>query len=220
MAGKSSHTAERIMKACEQVICEADHFEEATLRKITARAKTTASAVSYYFGGQEQLLVMVAERVYQRLNAERLSLLNRALARSAPRPPSLAEIIEAMVAPSVRWALDPSSGHRVLVHLTQSAKTSQNPEIYRGIVLDVEHHRQFIPHFRSHAPWLSDAEIGWRIACALAIRSQVLSARARTRALTGPAFALDSVDAIVAHIVAVVAPMFTHPPEPSPHRNS
>lgn len=203
------------MKACEQVICEADHFEDATLRKITARANTTASAVSYYFGGQERLLVTVAERVYQRLNAERLSLLNKALAKNAPRPPDLADIIEAMVAPSVRWALDPTSSHRVLVHLTQSAKTSQNPEIYQSIVLDVEHHRQFIPHLRNHAPWLSDAEIGWRIACALAIRSQVLTARTRTLALTGAAFPLDSADAIVAHIVAVVAPMFARPAEPS-----
>jgi len=208
------------MKACEQVICEADHFDAATLRKITARANTTASAVSYHFGGQEQLLVTVAERVYQRLNAERLSLLNRALAKNAPKPPLLADIIEAMVAPSVRWALDPSSSHRVLAHLTQSAKSTQHPEIYHSIIFDVEHHRQFVPHFRTHAPWLSDAEIGWRIACVLAIRSQVLSARPRTRALTGPDFALDSADAIVAHIVAVAVPMFSRPPEPSPHRNS
>lgn len=217
MAGKSSHTAERIMKACEQVICEADHFEEATLRKITARANTTASAVSYYFGGQEQLLVMVAERIYQRLNAERLSLLNGVLARSAPQPPALADLVEAMVAPSVRWALDPSSGHRVLAHLTQSAKVSHHPDIYQGIVLDVEHHRQFIPHFRSHAPWLSDAEIGWRIACILAIRSQVLSARRRTLALTGPAFDLGSAGAIVANIVAVAVPMFARPCHEPPH---
>lgn len=214
MAGKSSHTAERLMKACEQVICEADHFEAVTLRKIATRANTAASAVSYYFDGQEQLLVMVAERVYQRLNAERLSLLNGVLAKSAPQPPALADLIEAMVAPSVRWALDPSSGHRVLAHLTQSAKASHHPELYESIVLDVEHHRQFIPHFRGHAPWLDDAGIGWRIACILAIRSQVLSARGRTLALTGPAFDLDSAEAIVANIVAVAVPMFTAPTKP------
>ena len=89
MGSGGCHTALRIMDACERVLCEVDTFEDATLRRIAAAADAQPSAISYHFGSQERLVVAVAERVYLRLNAERLSLLNRAITRAAPKLPPL-----------------------------------------------------------------------------------------------------------------------------------
>jgi AcrR family transcriptional regulator len=199
------------MDACERVLCEVDTFEDATLRRIAAAADAQPSAISYHFGSQERLVVAVAERVYLRLNAERLSLLNRAITRAAPKLPPLEHVIEALVGPSIRWSLDPRSSYRVLAHMTQSAQRSREPGLYRDIVEGVEHHRAFMQHLALHAPWLSEADIGWRVACALGIRSQLLRSRARTEVLTDHSIDFSDPEIAIRQMVEVIVPMFRRP---------
>ncbi|MGO4843205.1 TetR family transcriptional regulator, partial [Rhizobiaceae sp. 2RAB30] len=83
------------------------------------------------------------------------------------------------------------------------AHASSAPELYRGIVEGVEHHLAFVPYLRRIAPWLDDAAIGWRISCALGIRSQVIHNRLRTEALTGHAIDLDDPDEAIRRMVEV-----------------
>lgn len=201
-------TAARLIDACEQLLCEIDVIEELTARRLAVRAHTTPSSVSYHFGSQEQLVIATAERVYKRFNAERLSLLNAAVQNASPNPPALEDIIAALVGPSVRWSLEPGSRYPVLSHFTAMAQRSRDPGLYRSIVEGIEHHRVFMPYFRLLAPWLSEAEIGWRMSCALGIRSQVTRNRLRNEVLTGHTIDFSDAEEVIAHIVAVVAPMF------------
>lgn len=59
-------------------------IKELTARRVAMVAGTTPSSVSYHFGSQEQLVIATAERVYKRLNAERLPPLNAAVQRTSP----------------------------------------------------------------------------------------------------------------------------------------
>ena len=171
-------------------------------------AGTTASAVSYHFGSQEQLVIATAERVYKKLNAERLSLLNAAVSRALPNPPAVEDVIGALIGPSVRWSLEPGSKYPVLSHFTSMAQRSSDPELYRPMIEGIEAHRVFVPYFRQVAPWLSDSEIGWRMSCALGIRSQVTRSRHRNEVLTNGTIDFSDAEAVIAQIIAVVAPMF------------
>ena len=203
--------ANKLVGACEQLLCEAKSIDELTARAIAAAAGTTASAVSYYFGSQEQLIIATATRVYKRLNAERMALLNVAVQKAAPNHPVVDDLIVALVGPSVRWGLDPTSRYRVLSHFTTMAQRSSKPELYRQILEGIEHHRMFVPYFRAIAPWLSEAEIGWRMSCALGIRSKVTRNRLRNELLTGHSIDVSDADEVIAQIVVVVAPMFLAP---------
>lgn len=200
--------ASKLMDACEQVLCDALHLDDVTVRKVVARAGVNVSAISYHFGSHEKLIFAVGQRVYQRLNAERLTLLQRAIDRSRPGPPALEELIEALVGPSVRWSLNPSSGYRVLSHFTTMMQRGKEPELYRSIIEGVEHHRAFVRHFQRIAPWLSEADVGWRINCALGIRSQFTRHRQRVVILTNNEMDFDDADVVIAGMVAVIAPMF------------
>lgn len=202
----------KLIDACEQVMCEAEHLDDVTVRKVVARAGVNVAAISYHFGSQEKLIFLVGQRVYQRLNAERLTLLQRAVDRGRPGPAALDDLIEALVGPSVRWSLNPRSSYRVLFHFTMMMQRSKHPELYRSIIEGVEHHRAFVCHFQRIAPWLSEAEVGWRISCALGIRSQVTRHRARTAVLTNHEIDLHDADAVIAGMVAVIAPMFRREP--------
>ncbi|MDP3895290.1 MAG: TetR family transcriptional regulator [Mesorhizobium sp.] len=201
-------TAAKLVDACEQLLCEIGSIEELTARRVAGIAGTTPSSISYHFGSQEKLVIAAAQRVYKRLNAERLSLLNGAVQRASPCPPALEDLIAALIDPSVRWSLDPRSKYAVLAHFNAMAQRSSTPELYRPIIEGIDHHRVFMPYFRMLAPWLSEAEIGWRMSCALGIRSQVTRSRQRNEVLTYHTIDFSNPDEVIARIVEVVAPMF------------
>jgi len=208
----SGTTPDRLRSACEELLRAATHPEAVTVRSIAQRAGTSIGAVSYHFGSVEQLIFSAAERVYLRLNAERLALLQAAVQRAHPAPASVEDIIIALIGPSIRWSLDPRSSYSVLRHMTTIAQSSDHPEIFRSMVEDIDHHRVFIPHFRRVAPWLSDVDIGFRISCLLGVRSQMTRSRHRTDELTNHSLDLGDPNVVLAQVVAATAPMFTSPP--------
>jgi AcrR family transcriptional regulator len=201
-------TSQRLLDACEQLLCEAENPDDVTVRRIATLAGTNVSAINYHFGSHEELVVAVGRRVYHRLNAERLYLLQEAVHRRDPQPPRVEDIIAALVGPSVRWSLDAGSSYPVLRHITTMGQRTRHAELYRPIVEGIEHHRAFIPYLRQVAPWLSDSEIGWRISCALGIRSQVIRHRSRTEVLTNYEIDLHDADEVIGNMVDVIAPMF------------
>ena len=203
-----NHTSVRLLDPCERMLCEVECVDDLTVRRLAREAGVTPSSVNYHFGSQERLIVATAERVYRRLNQERMNLLNRAVQRRHPEPPLIEEVIAALVGPSVRWSLEPTSKYRVLAHFNSMSQRSRDPEIYRAIIEGVEHHRAFMVYLRQLAPWLDDAGIGWRMSCALGIRSQVTRSRVRNEVLTDHAIDFSDPDAVIARIVEVVAPMF------------
>ncbi|MCD2173603.1 TetR/AcrR family transcriptional regulator [Rhizobium sp. C4] len=209
MSTRTSVTANRLLDACQALLCETDAHEELTTRRIAEHAQATPSAIIYHFGSREELITAVAERVYRRLNAERLALLRRAVDRRFPEPADLDEVIAALVGPSIRWAADPQSSYPVLSYFTSMAHAHRDDTAhYRRIIEDVQHHKAFIPELKRIAPWLDEVDIGWRLNCALGIRSQVTRSRQRTELLTDHQMNLDDPELVIARMVEVIAPMF------------
>lgn len=213
-------TAAKLQAACEDLLNDAVHPDEVTVRSIAQRAGAGVSAISYHFGSVEHLVFSVAERVYLRLNAERLALLQAAIQRAHPEPSRIEDLIAAMVGPSIRWSLDPSSSYSVLRHMTSLAQSSDHPEIFRPMIEDIDHHRVFIPHFRKVAPWLSDVDIGFRMSCLLGVRSQMTRNRRRTQELTNHSLDLADPHVVLTQVVAATTPMFTTPPNSNTVPNS
>lgn len=218
---QTATTADQILHAAESLICR-HRIDDISVRRISGAAGVSASAISYHFGSREELLVEAVKVVYRRFNAERIRLLQVAIDRRAPAPPDLAEVIAALVGPSVRWSLDPNSSYRAFTNLTQLGRSTDNalgtPRRRAEYLLP------FVKAFGSIAPWLSEAEIGFRIHAALGIRSNVIRDRARLVALTKSAFAFDDAEEVIAMMVGVIAPMFSRhqqpdpPTLPAPHR--
>lgn len=206
-----SHTPEKLKIACEELLKSAKRPEEVTVRSIAERAGTNVAAISYHFGNLQQLILAVGERVYLRLNAERLALLTAAVQRAHPAPPPAEDLIAALVGPSIRWSRDTNSSYGVLRHMTTLAQASSHPEIYLPIIESIDHHLLFVPHFRKIAPWLTDVDIGFRISCILGVRSQMTRNQQRTDELTGHALDLDDPELVIAQVVAATAPMFKTP---------
>lgn len=198
----------RLMDACEALLSSSETIDALTVRRVAADAGVAPSMIAYHFGSLDDLAIAVAERVYRRLNTERLALLQQAVERAQPAPPALEAVIAALVGPSIRWSLAPHSGYRVLAHFTNLAQRGGYAERCRALIDNVEHHRAFTLHLGRLAPWLDEVEIGWRLAAALGIRSQVTRSRERVRLLTHGGIDFDDADTVIAHMVDVIAPMF------------
>jgi len=201
-------TADHILDAAQALISH-ESIEAISVRRISDVAGVSASAISYHFGSREELLVEAVRVVYRRFNAERLRLLQTAVDRGAPGPADLAEVITALVGPSVRWSLDPKSSYRAFINLTSLAPRTED-----GLGKPrqrAEYIRPFIPAFQRIAPWLSEAEIAFRVHAALGVRSSVIRDHARLKALTKSAFALEDAEEVIALLVSVIAPMFSRP---------
>ncbi len=211
MDGFQSDTPARLIDAAEHVICHASGFSEVTVRRIAARAGTPVSAISYHFGSLEELGIAVATRLYRRLNAARLTELQRALDRAQPGPARIEDLVSALIAPSIRWSLDRSSGYPVFDYFNRMRIMTARPERFAGFVSSVEHHRIFADHLHRAAPWFSEREIAWRINAALGIRSQITQGRSRIELLTGAPLNQQDPEAVVREAVRMASALFARP---------
>ena len=69
-------TKSRILDAAETLFIECG-YEAMSLRQITSRAEVNLAAVNYHFGSKESLIHSMLSRRLDRLNQERLKLLDR-----------------------------------------------------------------------------------------------------------------------------------------------
>lgn len=211
VAGPSSDghpTREKLLVVTERLLVAASGLDQVTVRRIAAMAGVNVAAVNYHFRSRDLLILTVVRRLYQRLNAERLALLQSAVDERAPEPPRLERLIAALVGPSVRWQLDPTSSYSAFVHFTTLTQQSRDPAVRNEMASEVEHLRAFVPPLRRIAPHLGDADIAWRIHCALGIRTQVTRSRRRGEMLVGDAMDFSDPELVISRMIEVIAPMF------------
>lgn len=201
-------TREKLLAVTEKLLVAASGIDQVTVRRIAAMAGANVAAINYHFGSRDLLILTVVRRLYQRLNAERLALLQVAVDERPPEPPRLDRLIAALVGPSVRWQLDPTSSYAAFVHFTTLSQQSRDPAVRDDMAGEVEHLRAFVPHFGRVAPHLSDSDVAWRIHCALGIRTQVTRSRRRGEMLIGGAMDFSDPDLVIGRMIEVIAPMF------------
>ncbi len=104
-------TRARILDVAEQLFAE-HGVGETTIRMITDAARVNVAAVNYHFGGKDKLVRAVIGRRLSSLEVARGARLDtvEALAEGERRAPSVAELVEALIAPLFEQALDIDSG--------------------------------------------------------------------------------------------------------------
>ena len=207
-------TVDRILAATEDLLVSSDKVEKISIRHIAAQANVSASVINYHFSGRDNLLREVVGGIYKRFTSERQLLLQMAMDADVGDEEKRRMAIAALVGPSVRWSLNPRSSYQAFVNLgalTNGATQREGRPIGEARVKRLH---PFIAAFKILCPWLSEAEIGFRIHAALGIRSNVTRDRGRMEALMGGHRIADP-ERIIGMMVEVILPMFSPPPQPA-----
>lgn len=167
-------TKARILNAAEDLFIEAG-FEAMSLRHITARASVNLAAVNYHFGSKEALIEAMLSRRLDRLNDERLTLLEHFDTLLGARL-TCEHVLGAMLIPALRLSRDPRAGGRTFLRLLGRAYA--DPSTFIRHILSSRYASiadRFLDAFQSALPHLSREELRWRVHFAMGALSGVLA---------------------------------------------
>jgi AcrR family transcriptional regulator len=156
-------TKERLLDAAEALFME-HGFEATSLRLITAKAGANLAAANYHFGSKEAMFEAVLTRRLDPMNQERVELLDRFEAETAPVPLGCDRILAALFIPALRLARDPALGGNKFLRLLGRAYADPAPFIRRFLS---EQYAQMIARFKAAfgraLPHLPKKELSWRL---------------------------------------------------------
>ncbi len=201
-------TRQRILDAAERLFAE-EGFARTSLRAVTLAAGVNVAAVHYHYGSKEALAEAVFARRVVPVNAERLAWLDRL--EAAPSPPTVAQVLEAFIAPTFRAAAAMGEGDPSLSLLI--ARFYAEPEdVMERMVREQfgEVGRRFTASLGRLLPHLQPSEVSWRFQFTLAAMTHVLSGRHRFEVI--PGLRLDGGDDdAIRRLVAFCVPGFAAP---------
>ncbi|WP_244143168.1 TetR/AcrR family transcriptional regulator, partial [Paraburkholderia terricola] len=167
-------TKSRILDAAETLFIECG-YEAMSLRQITSRAEVNLAAVNYHFGSKESLIHAMLSRRLDRLNQERLKLLDRFDQMLGARL-TCEHVLGAMFIPALRLSRDPRAGGKAFLRLLGRAYTDPSAFIrdflkahYESVAV------RFFDAFQRALPHLPREELGWRLHFAIGALSGVLA---------------------------------------------
>lgn len=167
-------TKARILDAAEDIFIECG-YEAMSLRQITSRADVNLAAVNYHFGSKEALIHAMLSRRLDKLNEERLKLLERFNAHLGERL-TCEHVLGAMFIPALRLSRDPRVGGRAFLRLLGRSYT--DPSAFIHDFLNAHYAsvaERFFDAFQRALPHLPREELGWRLHFAIGALSGVLA---------------------------------------------
>jgi AcrR family transcriptional regulator len=206
--GQHHSARDSLILAYEKLAGEGTPLTKISIRSVASEAKCSPSAVSFHFSSMDGLLAVVGKRAYDRLNLARVRLLVDAIEASRPSPPPLRKVLEALIRPAIPSDQFEEAHHRILRQIGQKLAEGSRSKPLAEIDRDMKPHMLVITALHSHAPWLSRAEIGWRVHAILGIRSHVLRRAERAKILCEDQIDLDDPEQVATAIVDLAMPMF------------
>jgi len=175
----SGDTKGRILDAAEDLFIE-HGFEAMSLRQITAHAEVNLAAVNYHFGSKEALIHSMLARRLDRLNLERLKLLDRFEKRFADAGEGAGltceHVLGALFIPALRLSRDPQHGGRAFLRLLGRAYTDPSSFVREFLAQHYASVSDRIFAAFAHAlPHLPREELGWRLNFSIGALSGVLA---------------------------------------------
>ncbi|WP_345813805.1 TetR/AcrR family transcriptional regulator [Paraburkholderia sp. PREW-6R] len=171
---QAGDTKSRILDAAETLFIECG-YEAMSLRQITSRAEVNLAAVNYHFGSKESLIHSMLSRRLDRLNQERLKLLDRFDQMLGARL-TCEHVLGAMFIPALRLSRDSRVGGKAFLRLLGRAYTDPSSFIrdflnahYESVAM------RFFDAFQRALPHLPREELGWRLHFAIGALSGVLA---------------------------------------------
>jgi AcrR family transcriptional regulator len=205
--GDSGDTAERILDAAETLF--ASHgFHGVTLRQIAALANVDAALASYHFGAKRDLFDAVFLRRAAPLNEERLNVLAATIAKAAPAPAAVADIVDAFVRPVLlRWA---RGGPGWKSYCALVAQVNNTPEwggetMHRYFDPTVQ---KFIAALRHALPGHADVDLYWCYHFLSGALTLTIAETGRLDRLSNGQCQSGDVDAVLARLAPFMAAGF------------
>ncbi|HET6433519.1 TetR/AcrR family transcriptional regulator [Dyella sp.] len=206
---QAADTRHRLLEAAELLFIEGG-YDALSLRALTARAGANLAAVNYHFGSKEAMLKELLAQRLDRLNEERLRLLDAC--ESHGTVPDCVTILGVLFVPALQLGRDPSAGPAFL-RLLGRVYSDASPFIRDH--LQRHYHPIFDRFFEAFAralPHLPRNELGLRLHFALKSLSGVLAADDLGELVAELSMGQDINDAeLLARLVALVSPALTAP---------
>src|SRR5262249_27128100 len=159
----SDQTRTAILAAAELLYAERG-FGDVTLRDIVAEANVNLAAVNYHFGSKDELIAELFVTRSLALNRDRLREL-----RAAEERGNGADILRALVGPSLRGCIGPERDRSTAARFMIRASIESVPPIRRIRNREIDHLRKFVTALRRALPDRSEAELYWGLHFALAM---------------------------------------------------
>ena len=115
-------TRERILAAAAPLFAE-NGFEATGVRAIAAKADVNIAAVNYHFGSKDALVAAVGEYHVRQVNERRLTALEAVLKAAPGGKPTVEAVVDAFIAPSVRFTVEDPSNFQLMRLILTRIKT-------------------------------------------------------------------------------------------------
>jgi len=197
-------TKERLLDAAERLFAERG-IAATSLRAVIAAAGVNLAAVHYHFGSKEALVAAVVGRRVEPLNRQRLELLDKLERRGRRRPLRLEEIVEAFVAPPLRFGADPERGE---VFLKLLGRLLAEPEMFSNRIAAgqfAEVRARFVGALGKALPHLTAEEIFWRLMFAVGAMAQAARLAPHIEATSGGLCRSAGIEETVRRLVRFIA---------------
>ena len=203
----SDQTRTAILAAAERLYADRG-FGDVTLRDIVAEANVNLAAVNYHFGSKDELIAELFVTRSLALNRERLRELRAAEERGGGRG-SVADILRALVGPSLRGCIGPERDRSTAARFMIRASIESVPPIRRIRNREIDHLRKFVTALRRALPDRGEAELYWGLHFALAMAQQTVRDCERLTKLSDGQCDLDDVEGVIARVVDVAVMALT-----------
>ncbi|WP_329740546.1 TetR/AcrR family transcriptional regulator [Dyella sp. A6] len=209
MVASGAETRQRLLQAAELLFIERG-YEALSLRQVTARADANLAAVNYHFGSKEAMLQELLSRRLDRLNEERLRLLD--ICEASGKPADYETILGVLFVPALQLSRSAEGGPAFL-RLLGRVYSDASPFIrdylqshYRPIF------ERFFEAFARALPDTPRSELGLRLHFALKALSGVLATDDMDDLLAELSMGQPLGDAeLLARLVALVSPALVAP---------
>lgn len=192
----SADTKADILDAAERLFSQVG-YDATSVRDITGAAGVNVAAIHYHFGGKEELLKGVTDRVVAPLNRRRFDLLDALLAVS--RAPTVSQLVEAFVRPDVEALQQLSDRGPTVARFLGRLYGDRSERVRRmtGAQFD-EVSNRFGPVFARALPHLERAEVEWRI-------EQMVAVIVHTFASWPESMTDEEAEALIRHLISFLA---------------
>ncbi len=161
--GWPADTKSKILDAAEALFAE-HGLDRVSIRDITEAAGANIAAVNYHFGSKQELIAAVFERRIRPLNQARMDALDAVEKATDPEPPSLRDILEAYIRPTLTCCQEQQASGRAFAKLFGRCLAETRPELEELLkVLFSPLIERLTASIARALPHLSRTDIFWRL---------------------------------------------------------
>ncbi len=198
-------TKTAILDAAEMLFAEKG-YDATSLRMITTTAGANLAAVNYYFGSKEALLEAVYKRRIDRINHERIALLDAAEKKAGNNPVAIEILVDIFVRPALQMVQENSEGGQNFIRLLGRSYLEPSHVLQEKVrLLYDEVTRRFKPAFARALPQLSAEELYWRLHFMIGVLAYCMTGTDMMRMIASSKIEqTDDIDLLIARLVRFV----------------